>query len=96
MNDRYARAGPAVVAVLAGHVLKGVRAGSRKRRAVSRLNLERAFRAGTVRVSAGARREGRQVLVGIGRKQVRWLALADTRSLRSKRALKRAVREVAA
>jgi hypothetical protein len=47
-------------------------------------------------VFAGARRNGRRVLVGIGRKQVKWLALADPRALRSQRALKRAMREVAA
>jgi hypothetical protein len=96
MSDRCPRAGPAVVAVLAGHVLKGVRAGSRKRHAGNRLNLDRVFRAGTVRVYVGPRRKGRRVLVGVGRKQVKWLSLADPQALRSQRALKRAMREVAA
>ena len=96
----YAGGDPKEVAVILttvlGHSFKGIRAGSRKRHAVNRLDLERAFRAGGTAVYEAQRRKGRRLFVGTGGKQVKWLALTDPRTLRSQRATKRAVREAAA
>ena len=96
----YAGADPGRAAVILttvlGHAFKGIRAGSRKRHAVNRLDLERAFRAEGTTVFEARRRRGRRLFVGTGGRQVRWLALTDPRTLHSRRATKRAVRRAAA
>ena len=84
-----------ILTTVLGHAFKGIRAGTRKRHAVNRLDLERAFGAGGTAVFEARRRKGRRLFVGIGGKQVKWLALSDPRTL-GPRATKRAVRHAAA
>jgi hypothetical protein len=96
----YGSGGPQQAAVILttvlGHTVRGIRAGSKRRRAIRRLHLTRRFRAGDVGVFEAPRKPGRRLFVGIGGKRVKWLAVSDPQKLRSRRATKRALRRAAA
>jgi hypothetical protein len=84
-----------ILTTVLGHTVRGVRAGTKRRKATRRLDLERRFRVGKVGVFEGPRRRHRHLFVGIGGKRVRWLAVTDPERLRSLRATKRALRQAA-
>jgi hypothetical protein len=83
----------AILTTVLGHTVRGVRAGTNRRKATRRLDLERRFRVGKVGVFEGPRRRHRRLFVGIGGKRVQWLAVTDPGRLRSLRATKRALRQ---
>lgn len=85
-----------ILSTVLGHSAKGIRAGSKRRKAIRTLDLERRFRAGKVSVFETKRKPGRRLFVGIGGKRVRWLAVTDPAKLRSLGATKRALRRAAA
>jgi hypothetical protein len=85
-----------ILTTVLGHTARGIRAGSKKRRAIRKLDLVRRFRAGNTRVFEAKPKPGRRLFVGIGGKRVRWLAVSDRATLRSRAATKRLVRRVAA
>jgi hypothetical protein len=84
-----------ILTTVLGHTVKGIRAGSKKRRAVKKLHLERRFRAGAVRVFEAKPKPGRRLFAGIGAKRVRWLAVSDPGTLRSLKETKGVLRRVA-
>jgi hypothetical protein len=84
-----------ILTTVLGHTARGIRAGSKRRRAIRRLDLERRFRAGHVGVFEAHRKGGRRLFVGIGGKRVKWLAITDPRTLRSLGATKRTLRRAA-
>jgi hypothetical protein len=85
-----------ILSTVLGHTVQGIRAGSKRRKAIRKLDLVRRFRAGGVGVFEAKPKPGRELFVGIGGKRVKWLAVSDPSTLRSLRATKRAVRRVAA
>jgi hypothetical protein len=85
-----------ILTTVLGHTARGIRAGSKKRKAIRKLDLVRRFRAGNTRVFEAKPKPGRRLFVGIGGKRVRWLAVSDPSDLRSLAATKRVVRRVAA
>jgi hypothetical protein len=76
-----------------GHTVRGVRAGTKRRKATRRLDLDRRFRVGKVGVFEGPRRPHRRLFVGIEGKRVQWLSVTDPGRLRSLRATKQALRQ---
>jgi hypothetical protein len=84
-----------ILTTVLGHTVRGIRTGSKRRRAIRRLHLVRRFRAGGVAVFEARRKPGRRLFVGIGGKRVRWLAVSDPGTLRSLGATKRALRRAA-
>jgi hypothetical protein len=85
----------AILTTVLGHTAKGVRTGSKRRRAIRRLDLERRFRAAGAAVFEAPRKPRRRLFVAIGGKRVKWLAITDPGTLRSLRAAKRALRQAA-
>ena len=85
-----------ILTTVLGHTVRGIRAGSKRRRAIRRLHLTRRFRAGGVGVFEAPRKPGRRLFIGIGGKRVKWIAVSDPQKLRSLRAAKRALRRTAA
>jgi len=74
-----------------GHETRRVSPGSSQRRAGRRLKLERDFKVGAVKVFAARGSERTQLLVGIKRRRVAWLAVADPSRLPSEKRLARAL-----
>jgi hypothetical protein len=75
-----------------GHTVRGVGVGTKRRKAIGKLDLERAFKIGKVGVFEGPARPKRDLFVGIGGKRVAWLAITNPDRLRSLGAAKRALR----
>jgi hypothetical protein len=82
-----------ILTTVLGHEIRGVRAGTKRRKATRRLDLERQFRVGKIRVFEGRRRPARRLFVGIEGKRVQWLAVTDPGRLQSRRATKQALKQ---
>ncbi len=90
---RRAPAGAVLIrTTVVGHAVKNVGAGTGSRRAIRRLDLEPLFAVSGVRVYEADRPGRGNLLVGIGGRKVRWLALTDPQAFRGQGSLKRSLR----
>lgn len=74
-----------------GHSVRGIGAGSKRKRAIDRLDLERLTKIGAVTVWAAEPRRRYRLLVGTRGKRVRWLAIADPNRLPSRKRMRTAL-----
>jgi hypothetical protein len=82
-----------VLTTVLGHTVRGVRTGTKRRKAIDKLDLDRVFGVGKVGVFEAPSKPRRDLFVGIKGKRVAWLAITDPDRLRSLGAAKRALRK---
>jgi hypothetical protein len=81
-----------ILTTVLGHAVRGVRTGTKRRKAIAKLDLERFIKIGRVGVFEGPSKPRRDLYVGIRGKRVAWLAITDPDRLRSLGAARRALR----
>jgi hypothetical protein len=81
-----------ILTTVLGHTVRGVGTGTKRRKAIGKLDLDRVFGVGKVGVFEGPSKPRRDLFVGIKGKRVAWLAIIDPDRLRSLGAARRALR----
>jgi hypothetical protein len=82
-----------ILTTVMGHTVRSVGAGTKRRKAIAKLDLDRAFGVDGVGVFEGPSSPQRDLFVGIKGKRVAWLAILDPDRLRSPAAARRALRQ---